>query len=172
VGVDLFPPADVLASAEKPLPFGDDSFEVVVFADVLEHLDDPHGALDEGLRIARQVVVVLLPNLYTAWNRLYFARGRLYGGKYALGVEPTLDRHRWFLRFDEARAFVRGRADRAGWAVSREIAHTPAFRHPGMLTTYWLARRVGGPNLWSWEYAARLEGAGRAGDMSDGVRPQ
>jgi len=160
VGVDILPPADVVASAEEPLPFQDRSFDVVVFADVLEHLNNPHGALDEGMRIARRGVVVLLPNLYTAWNRLHFVRGRLYTQKYMLDVEPTVDRHRWFLRYDEGRAFVRGRAVRAGWGVSRETAHTPAFRHPGMRATYWIARRAGGPNLWAWEYAARLEPTG------------
>jgi hypothetical protein len=156
VGVDLFPPADVIASAEQRLPFEDGSFDVVVFADVLEHLDDPHGAIDDGLRIARRAVIVLLPNMYTAWNRMQFVRGRLSTQKYALTVEAIRDRHRWFPSYDEARAFVRGRAAAGGWHVEREVAHTPAFRRPGTRLTYGLARHLGGPMLWAWEYAARV----------------
>ena len=160
IGVDILPPADVIASAEDPLPFNDRSIDVVVFADVLEHLNAPHAALDEGFRIARQAVVVVLPNLHTAWNRWQFLRGRLYTRKYRLAVDPTLDRHRWFPKFDEARDFVQGRAERNGWRPSREVAHTPSFRHPGMRVTYLVARLVGSPNAWSWEYAARLEPSG------------
>jgi SAM-dependent methyltransferase len=86
IGLDLSPPADVIASAEDPLPFDDDSFETVVLADVLEHLNHPHAALDEAMRVGRRSVIVLLPNLFTLVFRIYFAAlGRLPNGKYAFG---------------------------------------------------------------------------------------
>jgi SAM-dependent methyltransferase len=160
-GMDLFEPADVIASAEEPFPFEENSFDSVVLADVLEHLDDPHAALDEAMRVARNAVVVLLPNLYTLFVRLhYLVRGRMPSGKYAFGVHPPEDRHRWIMNFDQAAAFTRGRAELAGWRVAREYAYNWPFR-PLARLGYWIARRVGGPNLWSWEYAARLEPAGR-----------
>jgi SAM-dependent methyltransferase len=161
VGLDLLPPADVIASAEEPLPFDDDSFESVVLADVLEHLNDPHKALDEALRVGRQSVVVLLPNLFTLLVRIYFALlGRMPSQKYAFGPDPQVDRHRWIMNFDQAAAFTAGRAALSNWCVVRECAYALPFRRRSARAAYRLARRIGWPNLWSWEYAARLEPLG------------
>ena len=156
VGMDLFPPADVVASAEEPLPFEDDSFHTVVLADVLEHLDDPHSALDEAMRVARSAVVVLLPNLYSLWLRVRFALG-ITSGKYAFGPENKRDRHRWLMNFDQASAFTRARAESAHWRMACEYGYDGGFNRRLARAAYWLARMVGSPNLWAWEYAARLE---------------
>src|SRR4051812_6730114 len=155
-GLDLFPPADVLASAEEPLPFEDDSFDAVVFADVLEHLNDPHGALDEGMRVARSAVVVVLPNIFSAWHRVQFLRGRM-SGKYAFGPEPVLDRHRWVVSYGEAVAFTAARAEKAGWKPTVERAFDGGFTRRLARGVYGALRLVSGPDLWAWAYAARLE---------------
>jgi len=161
VGLDLLPPADVIASAEEPLPFEDDSFETVVLADVLEHLDDPYLALDEAMRVARKSVVILLPNIYTLMMRLYFAAfGRLPTAKYRFEVEPRVDRHRWIMSFDEAASFTHERASRRAWRVAREYAYLLPFRRWTARLAYRMARITGSRNLWAWEYAARLEPSG------------
>jgi hypothetical protein len=158
VGLDLFPPADVVASADEVLPFGDGSFGSVVLADVLEHLDDPHTALDEAIRVASHSVVVLLPNLFTLLWRVHFAAlGRMPSKKYSFGPDRCVDRHRWLMNFDEAAAFTAGRAALGGWHVARECAYARPFRRLLARLAYRVARVIGGPNLWSWEYAARLE---------------
>jgi len=156
VGVDLFPPADVIASAEEPLPFDDDSFDCVVLADVLEHLEHPHRALDEAMRTARHAVVLLLPNLYALRHRFEFATGRTWS-KYEFGPEHLLDRHRWVLNLDQAASFARGRAERCGWQVAREYGYDGGPRHPATRLLTRLARATARPNLWAWLYAARLE---------------
>jgi SAM-dependent methyltransferase len=157
VGVDLGPPADVIATAEKPLPFKDRSFDVVIFADVLEHLNDPHGAMDEALRIARQAVVVVLPNMFSLVHRLYFVRGRMATRKYDFGPDRIVDRHRWLMNVDQAHSFVSGRAEQASWHVRRACAHQQHFRRPAAVIAYRVARVIGSPNLWAWDYAARVE---------------
>jgi hypothetical protein len=157
VGLDLGPPADVIATADGPLPFDDDSFETVVLADVLEHLNDPHTALDEAMRVARSAVVVLLPNMYTLYYRLRFVTGRLPGDKYAFGAERPRDRHRWLPSFEEAAQFTRRRADAAGWRAAWEYAYDKPFHRPAARFAYWAARLMASPGLWSWEYVARLE---------------
>jgi SAM-dependent methyltransferase len=156
VGFDLFPPAEVIGTAEEPLPFDDGAFATVVLADVLEHLDDPHGALDEAMRVARNSVVVLLPNLYTLWLRLRYVAGKT-AGKYEFGPDQRIDRHRWLMNFDQAADFTRGRAESNGWHVAMECAYDGGFRRHSARFAYRLARLAGGPNLWAWEYAARLE---------------
>ena len=42
----------------KTIPFGDDSFDVVMFVDVLHHTEDPEILLREARRVARQAVVL------------------------------------------------------------------------------------------------------------------
>lgn len=154
VGVDLAPPADVIASAEERLPFEDDEFDCAVLADVLEHLEHPHDALEEAIRVARASVVVLLPNLYSALHRARFVSGATFG-KYQFGPERRVDRHRWLMNFDQARAFTHGVAEGAGWHVEAEYGYEH-FNRWSARAVYRVCRAIGGPNLWTWEYVARL----------------
>jgi 2-polyprenyl-3-methyl-5-hydroxy-6-metoxy-1,4-benzoquinol methylase len=48
--------------AEK-LEFPDKSFDTVIMLEVLEHLEGPHAALSEALRVARQNLILSVPNL-------------------------------------------------------------------------------------------------------------
>jgi len=156
IGMDLQPPADVLHDAETPFPYRDAKFSCVVLADVLEHLDNPHQALDEAMRVSYGSVVVLLPNLFTLYYRLLILAGRTFD-KYALAPDRQQDRHRWFMNFDQAAFFTRGRAEQRGWTMAREVAWQYPFRRAAPWLVYRAARIASGPNLWSWEYAARLE---------------
>ena len=85
------------ADIEKPLPFEDDSFDAVNFADVLEHLERPVEVLGELRRITRPggSIVVSTPlkdglfkRLSEAANRM--TRGRLFEAYYA-GKHTELD---------------------------------------------------------------------------------
>ena len=53
-----------IASTAEALPFGDDSFDIVVMSDVLEHVDDDQAAIGEALRVlkANGRLLVSLPN--------------------------------------------------------------------------------------------------------------
>lgn len=156
-------PADVIASADQPFPFADETFDDVVLADVLEHLEHPHAALDEAIRVAKRGVIVLLPNVLTLLTRLRFGLGAI-PAKYEFKPEPSLDRHRWLMNFEQAASFTARRAELAGWHVAEEYAYMYPFRRYSARLAYFLAARFAGPNVWSWEYAARLEPgpAGRA----------
>lgn len=48
--------------AEK-LEFPDKSFDTVIMLEVLEHLEDPHAALLETVRVARKNLILSVPNL-------------------------------------------------------------------------------------------------------------
>lgn len=120
IGLDLYPPADIIANLEKGLPFGDKTFDAVVALDVLEHTDDIHRAFNELCRITRQFVVINLPNAYEMKGRIKFLLGRSLSRKYGLPSEPPRDRHHWLFSFSEARAFVRERAQRCGFEVIDE----------------------------------------------------
>ncbi len=42
----------------KSIPYADNSFDVVMFVDVLHHTDDPFALLQEAQRVARQAVLI------------------------------------------------------------------------------------------------------------------
>jgi ubiquinone/menaquinone biosynthesis C-methylase UbiE len=72
------------ASAYR-LPFADASFDLVVAVEILEHLDDPDGAVDEIRRVTRSNALVTVP-----WEP-WFSLGVLFGtGQHwrRLGREP------------------------------------------------------------------------------------
>jgi SAM-dependent methyltransferase len=103
VGLDRTPEADVRQdlAREPRLPFPDRSFDAVVCADVLEHLEGLHALFGELVRVTRTDLLVTLPN---CWN------GAI--AHYGLPLEPPPDRHRWFFSLAEAEAFLRGQARR------------------------------------------------------------
>lgn len=118
-GTDLIAGEGVIeCDLERGLPFADSSFDIATVLDVLEHLNHPHEALKEIVRVARKAVYVSLPNMYYISFRLNFLRGRL-SGKYAFHPTPVLDRHRWVMSYDEAVRFVYANA--GGHKVSHQM---------------------------------------------------
>lgn len=78
----LVRPRLVLADASQYLPFSDLSFQVVVLADVIEHIADPFPLLREVLRVLRPGGQMLISTV-NAWDvrRLYFPLlGRTWSG--------------------------------------------------------------------------------------------
>jgi len=54
----------------KPLPFKDDSFDVITCLDVLEHLHHPWFLLDEMKRVSRKYIIISCPNFASIVNRM------------------------------------------------------------------------------------------------------
>ena len=68
----------VWADVEEPLPFDDDTFDVVVAAELLEHLDRPDRLMTEIRRVLRPggTIAGSLPNAYRLKSRLQALAGR------------------------------------------------------------------------------------------------
>lgn len=66
--------AKFLAGSVYGTPFAAASFDLVICSEVLEHLEDPHAALEELSRLARQHVLLSVPN-EPVWRALNMARG-------------------------------------------------------------------------------------------------
>jgi SAM-dependent methyltransferase len=158
VGVDVRPGADVVVDLDRePLPFDDRQFDTVVCTDVLEHLEWCHAAFEEVCRVARDRVIVSLPNplLHLLWGIFNGSGGKLK--HYGLPVARPEDRHRWLFGHDEAVEFMTGRGRSNGFEVEQidaEEAETPAWRnaagedvlrHPniGAGTIWCVLRRAG-----------------------------
>jgi methionine biosynthesis protein MetW len=144
----------------EALPFAPDFFDVVVCADVLEHLTDPAAALSSLVTLCRPggAVVISVPNV-AYWQ----ARLRLLLGVWR--YEPTGLFDSGHLRF-LTRATLVELVEGAGLRVERcEPARPPALaphllaRVPGLLRgvaagawetgSYWLARRR--PTLFAYQ---------------------
>ena len=88
VGLDVDPAAlekaaalgiePVQANVEKPLPFEDATFDVVVAGELFEHLQFPDALVGEIRRVLRPggVLVGSVPNAFRVQSRLRFLRGR------------------------------------------------------------------------------------------------
>jgi 2-polyprenyl-3-methyl-5-hydroxy-6-metoxy-1,4-benzoquinol methylase len=114
VGFDLNPAAVELCQAQFPegefsvqniydLPYDDDSFDLVMSMEVLEHLERPADALAELARVCRGQLLLSVP--FEPW----FQVGNLARGKYKrrLGNHPEHIQHwglRSFERFLQAEA--------------------------------------------------------------------
>jgi hypothetical protein len=149
IGLDIHPPADIVADLNDGIPMKDDEANVVVALDVLEHTDDVYASFAELCRVSSEAVIISLPNCYEIGMRLAHARGRPMSGKYGLPAEPPADRHRWFFSMDDARRFCRVRSERSDWRVSdegftlgprRAKLGALATRSPGLMSSTYVAR--------------------------------
>ena len=61
-GIDVRPRRDAVIRIEafdgKSIPYGEGSFDVVMFVDVLHHTNDPMILLHEAARVARQAILI------------------------------------------------------------------------------------------------------------------
>lgn len=108
------------------LPFEAQSFDTVLCLDVLEHLESIHKTFDELCRVAKDTVVVSLPNPWADFFAVL--RGEDYSEQesikfYGLGTEPPEDRHRWFFNEREAKQFITTRGKRNGFSVVQYDTH-------------------------------------------------
>ncbi len=118
--------ADVVvqgAIEDPELPFEPDAFDLVVLADVLEHLADPVAALRRAAGWARPGATILLsvPNIVHWQARLTLARGR-----WPAAESGTFDAShlRWFTRATVAELMAQ-----AGLVDAQLDAVVPALRN-------------------------------------------
>lgn len=90
---------------EQGLAFPDDSFDVVVCNDVLEHVENKVRLFSELLRVGRRHVLVSLPNTQH-WRYIRgLIRGRM-SKQYNFLVDDGVDRHRWVTYYGQNETFV------------------------------------------------------------------
>ena len=86
-------PVDVVAPGDA-LPFADDSVDFVLASHVIEHFPDPIRALEEWRRVARRVIVLVVPHRDRTFDRdrPLTPLAELVE-RHAAGFAPDEDRH-------------------------------------------------------------------------------
>jgi SAM-dependent methyltransferase len=94
----------VWADVEEPLPFQEESFDAVVAAELLEHLQAPEELVAEAARVLRPggMLAGSVPNSFRLKNRLSFLAGR------PLDHDPM---HLHMFRPQDVRALLAGFAE-------------------------------------------------------------
>jgi len=133
-GIDIAGNPDIYFDLDKgkKLPFKDNSFDLVVSLDVLEHLENIHFVFDELIRVSSKYIIISLPNPVS--EMIAYFLGRKYSksfeqlkefGKYmkfyGLPLEKPKDRHRWFFSTEEAIEFVKYRANKNNCTIKKII---------------------------------------------------
>ena len=74
-GKKLFPDLTFSQGSIYELPYKDNSFDLVICTEVLEHLEEPEKALKEILQVSKKYLIISVPNepLFTMSN---FLRGK------------------------------------------------------------------------------------------------
>jgi hypothetical protein len=98
-GVDLFqnPSGSVkhVLDVSRGIPLKSGAYDYVVALDLVEHLDDFEGGLNELLRLSNHRLIVMLPNIAHIFFRVKFLFTGKLSGKYDMCYKMGQDRHRW-----------------------------------------------------------------------------
>lgn len=109
--IDMCGDCDQLLNLDaiEKLPFKDNCFDIVICLDVLEHLENIHHIHEELLRVSSGFVIISLPlgtyefknYLGTSFSFSVDKRRGAVTKYYGLPLEKPVDRHRWWISFDD-----------------------------------------------------------------------
>ena len=116
--IDITGKADLVIDLEKvtSFDFADNTFDVVVALDLLEHIENLHAMLEEMLRCSDRFILISLPNPCTYFIRLLKNQTRditdanqrgVYEKFYGSPNSKPTDRHKWFFSIDDVRALFK-----------------------------------------------------------------
>jgi SAM-dependent methyltransferase len=135
IGFEGFRDPDINMDLEQfPYPIPDNSFDIVIASNILEHLHEPWKTVDEAVRIGRRWLLISLPTNSFAGE----------GGKWGHLHDITPDSFDMFVeqkcRLDPKKAaaefYVYGK--RGGKCMPRAVRNTLAKMSPKRLARNWL----------------------------------
>jgi len=122
IGIGLGDSVDIKIDFEKQrLPYEENSFDVVLCLDVLEHLNNLHEVFDQLCKITRKYLIISLPNPWVDFTGMlrsgYYKHTELPMKFYNLPIDPPVDRHKWFYGMHEAEKFLKERGQMNGMQI-------------------------------------------------------
>jgi ubiquinone/menaquinone biosynthesis C-methylase UbiE len=127
------------ADAQR-LPYPDNSFDIVVSCETIEHLLDPVQGLKEMSRVCRMggLLYLTTPNYFNAMG-LYFLYAKLRGRQTTPGEGQPYDRVFWLPQ-------IRRMLHQAGWKILRSdgtVHQFPIFPGHDPVAVEWVERNSG-----------------------------
>ncbi len=113
--IDIIGKADLLVDLDKidRFNFSNNSFDLVIALDLLEHIENFHLIFDEMLRCSSKTVLISLPNPYSTTlinflknKKLNDNNSGVYEKFYGLPFNRPIDRHRWYFCIDDFVEFI------------------------------------------------------------------
>lgn len=97
-GIDIVGDPDLVCNLEEieKIPVANKSYDTACCFEVLEHLDSFHRIFEDLFRVARNDVLVSLPNCWCSARRPV-EKGRGSIAHYGLPQACPVDRHKWFI---------------------------------------------------------------------------
>jgi len=94
--------ADIIQDLNKntKIDLVNNSFDIVIVSNILEHLIDPDAVLEEAIRISNKYILIGLPNEYPLSQRIDIFLGNWPDGIYHYG-------HKHFFSIESAEMFVK-----------------------------------------------------------------
>lgn len=158
-GLDLREGKGIIShNLEKGIPFGDKSSDVIFALEVLEHLENIHFVFEEMLRVARNEMIISLPNMFHWSHRLRYFFGKIPMIKYTFYPQKQanihLDRHRWLPSHESSVEFIKFNAKGRKTEVFYGIYPYKRFKFFGEIDSF-LSRFF--PNLFVYTSFFRVD---------------
>lgn len=127
-GIGMTEESDVKLNLEQAdqLPFRNGEWDTVLCLDTLEHLNNLHAFARDLFRIAREHIIISLPNCWSVARRA-LAKGRGSIWHYGLPLTTPPDRHKWFFNTEDAYSFLEAQEGRSDFPV--KILEMVALEH-------------------------------------------
>ena len=91
--------------------FKDNSFDLIICTEVLEHVDNLHEVFNDIIRVSNKYVIISLPNTSSIKRLERFRRTHSTGKFYGLPITKPEDRHKWYFSYLELVNFFTEQAE-------------------------------------------------------------
>jgi 2-polyprenyl-3-methyl-5-hydroxy-6-metoxy-1,4-benzoquinol methylase len=126
-GIDIGGAPDRVVDLEKEsLRFlSDNSYNLTICTEVLEHIDNLHEVFADLLRVTDGVIIISLPNTIS-WGRIKQVLRKHRTGKfYGMPFEKPADRHKWYFSYKEIVEFFEHHCQSNNIALPEVLYHYP-----------------------------------------------
>lgn len=124
-GIDIAGSPDKKVDLEKESlsGFSDNTYDLVICTEVLEHLDNLYEVLDDMTRVSRKYILISLPNSPDIWKILRIVFTGRTGKFYGLPKQKPEDRHKWFFSWKELNDFFENYCKKKDLKIKERFLH-------------------------------------------------
>lgn len=124
-GIDIAGIPDKRVDLEKEFlsMFSDNSYDLLVCTEVLEHIDNFYEIMDDMVRVSKRYILISLPNCPDIWKILRIILTGRAGKFYGLPKEKPEDRHKWFFSWKELDEFFENYCKKNNLAIKEKFMH-------------------------------------------------